>query len=100
MLRSTFCILRDLSDADLFDLNECPYDQGGYFIINGSEKVLIAQERSAANIVQVFKKKGSPTPVVAEVRSAIEGGTRLMGSMTVKLMAGSQSTGKGKTKAG
>lgn len=30
--------------------------QGGYFIINGSEKVLIAQERMAANHVYVFKK--------------------------------------------
>lgn len=30
--------------------------QGGYFVINGSEKVLIAQERMAANHVYVFKK--------------------------------------------
>jgi DNA-directed RNA polymerase II subunit RPB2 len=30
--------------------------QGGYFVINGSEKVLIAQERMANNHVYVFKK--------------------------------------------
>ena len=30
--------------------------QGGYFIVNGSEKVLIAQERMANNHVYVFKK--------------------------------------------
>jgi DNA-directed RNA polymerase II subunit RPB2 len=30
------------------------YDQGGYFVINGSEKVLIAQERMAANQVYCF----------------------------------------------
>ncbi len=59
MLKSKYCTLRQMSEADLFKYNECPYDQGGYFIINGSEKVLIAQERSAANIVQVFNKKGT-----------------------------------------
>ncbi len=87
MLKSKYCILKDLTEAELYNWNECPYDQGGYFIINGSEKVLIAQERSAANIVQVFKKTQSPTPYVAEIRSAVEKGSRLISSMTIKLFA-------------
>lgn len=88
MLKSQHCILRTLSEDDLYGWNECPYDQGGYFIINGSEKVLIAQERSAANIVQVFKKPPpSPTPYIAEIRSALEKGSRLISSMTIKLYA-------------
>lgn len=88
MVRSKFCMLRDLREADFYELNECPYDQGGYFIINGSEKVLIAQERSAANIVQVFKKS-APSPIshIAEIRSALEKGSRLISSMSIKLMA-------------
>ncbi|KAL9125776.1 MAG: hypothetical protein Q9217_005066 [Psora testacea] len=85
MLKSKYCILKDLSEAELYAWNECPYDQGGYFIINGSEKVLIAQERSAANIVQVFKKAQSNTPYVAEIRSAVEKGSRLISSMQIKL---------------
>ena len=87
MLKSKYCMLRDLTEAELYNWTECPYDQGGYFIINGSEKVLIAQERSAANIVQVFKKTQSPTPYVAEIRSAVEKGSRLISSMTIKLFA-------------
>ncbi|RKF57419.1 DNA-directed RNA polymerase II subunit RPB2 [Golovinomyces cichoracearum] len=88
MLKSKYCILKDLDEDELYAWNECPYDQGGYFIINGSEKVLIAQERSAANIVQVFKKPPpSPTPYVAEIRSALEKGSRLISSMTIKLFA-------------
>ncbi|KAI9835420.1 MAG: DNA-dependent RNA polymerase II [Sarea resinae] len=87
MLKSKYCILRKMSEQELYALNECPYDQGGYFIINGSEKVLIAQERSAANIVQVFKKTGSPTPFVAEIRSAVEKGSRLISSMQIKLFS-------------
>ncbi|KAH8835476.1 DNA-dependent RNA polymerase II second largest subunit [Flagelloscypha sp. PMI_526] len=54
MLRSDYCILSGLADKDLYDLNECPYDSGGYFVINGSEKVLIAQERMSTNHVYVF----------------------------------------------
>ncbi|ODV89378.1 hypothetical protein CANCADRAFT_32658 [Tortispora caseinolytica NRRL Y-17796] len=88
MLRSKFCMLRNLQEHEFYNLDECPYDQGGYFIINGSEKVLIAQERSAANIVQVFKKPAnSPVSYVAEIRSAVEKGTRLISSMQIKLMA-------------
>ncbi|KAF2713617.1 DNA-dependent RNA polymeras-like protein II second largest subunit [Pleomassaria siparia CBS 279.74] len=84
MLRSELCHLRNQTDDALFGLNECPYDQGGYFVINGSEKVLIAQERSAANIVQVFRKKQGPIPWTAEIRSAVEKGTRLISSFNIK----------------
>lgn len=88
MVKSSVCHLRGEDDDALFLLNECPYDQGGYFIINGSEKVLIAQERSAANIVQVFKKaQPSPDLYQAEIRSALEKGSRLISSTTLKLKA-------------
>ena len=44
--------------------------QGGYFVINGSEKVLIAQEKMANNHVYVFKKsQPSKYGFVAECRS-------------------------------
>lgn len=86
MLRLKFCMLKDLGELEFYELKECPYDMGGYFVINGSEKVLIAQERLAANIVQVFKK-AAPLPVshVAEIRLALERGLRLISSMQIKL---------------
>ncbi|KAL5334855.1 beta and beta-prime subunits of DNA dependent RNA-polymerase [Aspergillus crustosus] len=88
MLKSKYCILKDLSEQALYNWNECPYDSGGYFVINGSEKVLIAQERSAGNTVQVFKKAPpSPTPYVAEIRSAVEKGSRLLSQLALKLFA-------------
>ncbi|GME95795.1 unnamed protein product [Ambrosiozyma monospora] len=95
MLKSKFCTLYGLSEDDLYEIRECPFDMGGYFVINGSEKVLIAQERSAANIVQVFKKSG-PTPIshVAEIRSALEKGSRLISSLQVKLAKGGASSFK------
>jgi DNA-directed RNA polymerase II subunit RPB2 len=36
---------------------EDPYDLGGYFIVNGSEKVLVSQERRNDNHVYLFKNK-------------------------------------------
>ena len=76
MLRSAFCSLGDsaaggggFGEAELTELGECPYDQGGYFVINGSEKVLIAQERMAHNHVYVFRKsQPSKYLYVAECR--------------------------------
>ncbi|CCE29607.1 DNA-dependent RNA polymerase II [Claviceps purpurea] len=86
MVKSKICHLSRETDESLFTVNECPYDQGGYFVINGSEKVLIAQERSAANIVQVFKKaQPSPYTYTAEIRSALEKGSRLISSLQLKL---------------
>ncbi|CAL1186496.1 unnamed protein product [Candida parapsilosis] len=98
MVRSKFCMLRDLGEHEMYELKECPYDMGGYFVINGSEKVLIAQERSAANIVQVFKK-AAPSPIshVAEIRSAIEKGSRLISSMQIKLYGRDEKSSSART---
>jgi DNA-directed RNA polymerase II subunit RPB2 len=86
MVRSQFCYLTVLDNSQLCDLNECPYDQGGYFIINGSEKVLIAQERMAANHVYVFAKaQPSPINFLAEIRSAVEKGGKTISSFQVKM---------------
>ncbi|VDO43086.1 unnamed protein product, partial [Brugia timori] len=62
MLRSSYCMLANMSDRDLSELNECPLDPGGYFVINGSEKVLIAQEKMATNTVYVFSMKDGNRP--------------------------------------
>jgi hypothetical protein len=37
ILRSDRCTLAGLSPGDMAKKNECPYDAGGYFIINGIE---------------------------------------------------------------
>ena len=57
-----------MTDRDLTELNECPLDPGGYFIINGSEKVLIAQEKMATNTVYVFQMKDGKYAYKTEIR--------------------------------
>ncbi|KAH9554263.1 hypothetical protein CY35_08G055300 [Sphagnum magellanicum] len=88
MLRSSYCTLYQNSDKDLTELGECPYDQGGYFIINGSEKVLIAQEKMSTNHVYVFKKRQpNKYAYVAEVRSMAETQNRPASSMFVRMLS-------------
>lgn len=86
MLRSSYCVLHGLGDKDLIEVGECPYDQGGYFIVNGGEKVLVAQERMATNIPYVFEKsQPGPFKYYAEIRSATERGSKIPSQFTIKL---------------
>lgn len=95
MLRSTYCLLSQLTDRDLTELNECPLDPGGYFIINGSEKVLIAQEKMATNTVYVFSMKDGKYAYKAEIRSCLEHSSRPTSTLWVNMMArGSQNIKK------
>jgi DNA-directed RNA polymerase II subunit RPB2 len=56
MLHSNhLCILSKKDNQTLKDFEECIYDRGGYFIVNGSEKVLVSQERKWENKVYCFK---------------------------------------------
>lgn len=65
-------MLSNMNDRDLTELNECPLDPGGYFVINGSEKVLIAQEKMATNTVYVFSMKDGKYVYKTECRSCLE----------------------------
>ena len=56
IVNSNYCVLKNKG----FD-EECPFDPGGYAIINGNEKVIISQERIANNIAQVFLNPKSNT---------------------------------------
>jgi DNA-directed RNA polymerase II subunit RPB2 len=72
--------------------------QGGYFIINGSEKVLIAQERMAANHIYVFAKaQPSPINFLAEIRSMVEKGGKSISMMQVKMYHRGQEKTSGNT---
>ncbi|KAJ0986904.1 hypothetical protein J5N97_005260 [Dioscorea zingiberensis] len=94
MLRSSYCTLFQNSEKDLTELGECPYDQGGYFIINGSEKVLIAQEKMSTNHVYVFKKRQpNKYAYVAEVRSMAESQNRPASSMFVRMLSRTSAKG-------
>ena len=55
MVHSKLCLLNSLDSVKLSELGECPYDQGGYFIVNGKEKVVLSQENKINNILYIIK---------------------------------------------
>ena len=73
MLHSNICSLNNQSFNNLREMGECPYGQGGYFVIKGKEKVIVAQERQMENKVFINKESGdSPYYYFGEIRSSPE----------------------------
>lgn len=58
MLKSKLCYLSGMRRDELMDNGEDPEDPGGYFIINGSERVLTSIEDLVPNKLIVTKEKG------------------------------------------
>lgn len=72
MLKSSVCLLTQFSELSHKQTDECFMDPGGYFIVNGSEKTVIGQERAAENKIYCFDltKNNSKWQTVCEVNSS------------------------------
>ena len=71
MLKSSICVLNQYKHIEHIHTGECKYDAGGYFIINGSEKTVLGQERAAENRVYCFNVSKNQTKYTwsAEIKS-------------------------------
>ena len=73
MLRSEKCNLNNCTPTERIQAGECEYDQGGYFIIKGKERVLVAQLRGIYNKPLVLKQKvNEKFKYICEIRSMSE----------------------------
>ena len=70
MVKSAFCSLSKMKELRTYN-GECEIDEGGYFIINGGEKVVVGQERIANNQLFIFYNSKHDMSV-AEIRSCEE----------------------------
>jgi DNA-directed RNA polymerase subunit B len=69
MLKSNRCHLSGLSKEELVKIGEDPEDPGGYFIINGTERVLISVEDLAPNQMLVEKPSTGTSAFVGKIFS-------------------------------
>jgi DNA-directed RNA polymerase II subunit RPB2 len=59
MVKSSICVLTQNKHLQPSFTGECKMDCGGYFIIKGSEKTVLGQERAAENRVYCFDGKNT-----------------------------------------
>jgi len=70
MVKSSICVLTQNSHINPVSVGECAFDHGGYFIIKGSEKTVLQQERAAQNIVYCYDGKNASRCIwYAEIKS-------------------------------
>ena len=88
MLQSDLCILKSLAPEVRFNMGECRNDYGGYFIIDGKEKVIMSQEKFADNMLYVRKNKSDDVySHSAEIRSVSEDASKPIRTTSVRMVA-------------
>ncbi len=87
MVHSKRCVLRGLDSIKLSELGECPYDQGGYFIINGKEKVIISQEIKVNNTLYINPSPDSDVLLQATIKSVSNEGFQSSRTNVVSLQS-------------
>lgn len=73
MVKSDKCLLGDLSPEELMEVGEDPYDPGGYFLISGTERVLMSIEDLVPNIPLLEKPSSGSAEEIARLFSEVPG---------------------------
>jgi DNA-directed RNA polymerase III subunit RPC2 len=88
MLRSNCCVLNRATDSELITCNECPLDPGGYFVVRGTEKVILIQEQLSKNRMLVERDPdGDVTVFVTSTDSERKTMTKLKHKKGIFLLA-------------
>lgn len=95
MLKSSICVLNQNNNFTNSQLTgECSMDSGGYFIIKGSEKTVLGQERAAENRIYCFNsKKSTKWSWTAEIKSVPD--FKCISPKQVEMMISSKNNGFG-----
>jgi DNA-directed RNA polymerase II subunit RPB2 len=95
MLKSNICVLNQYKHFENTQTGECKFDSGGYFIINGSEKTVLGQERAAENRVYCFNVSKNNTKYTwsAEIKSVPD--FKCISPKQINMMISSKNNGFG-----
>jgi DNA-directed RNA polymerase II subunit RPB2 len=92
MLQSDLCILKSLNKEVRFNMGECRNDYGGYFIIDGKEKVIVSQETFADNMLYIkINKADDLYSHSSEIRSVSEDASKPIRTTAVRIVSPSPS---------
>ena len=73
MLKSKICPLANAGRNELIEAGEDPDDPGGYFVVNGTERILVLVEEIAQNRIITAKIVGENVAEVARIHSEKDG---------------------------
>jgi DNA-directed RNA polymerase beta subunit/intein/homing endonuclease len=94
MLKSSICVLKQNNHINPMYTGECSMDCGGYFIIKGSEKTVLGQERAAENRVYCFDGKNTAKwDWFAEIKSVPD--FKCISPKQIEMMISSKNNGFG-----
>ena len=86
MLNSNLCILNTMDRLAKFNVGECKNDLGGYFIIDGKEKLIISQEKFADNMLYIRDKYNEIYSHSAEIRSVSEDASKPIRTFSIRIV--------------
>lgn len=78
MLHSRYCVLHGKPREFLTEAGECHYDNGGYFIVDGAEKVLITRQEQAFNTLYITPQASDPQIKIYASISCLSPKTRMV----------------------
>lgn len=85
LLHSRYCLLHKKPAAFLREAGESEYDYGGYYVIDGAEKVLITRQEQAFNTLYISHKPNDPKIKIRATISCLSPTTRLVKSVNFEI---------------